>query len=33
LKTAPIDFAKPYRIVGAGSNVIHVFHGWTDSAP
>ncbi|GAA4959523.1 tRNA A-37 threonylcarbamoyl transferase component Bud32 [Nonomuraea thailandensis] len=33
LKTAPIDFAKPYRIVSAGSNVIHVFHGWTDSAP
>ncbi|GAA3608129.1 hypothetical protein GCM10022419_111330 [Nonomuraea rosea] len=33
LKAAPIDFAKPYRIVGAGSNVIHVFHGWTDSAP
>ncbi|MEV4177314.1 protein kinase [Nonomuraea sp. NPDC049709] len=33
LKTAPIDFAKPYRIVGAGSNVIHALHGWTDAAP
>ncbi|MEV0828959.1 serine/threonine-protein kinase [Nonomuraea rubra] len=33
LKTAPIDFARPYRIVGAASNVINVFHGWTDSAP
>lgn len=33
LKTAPIDFAQPYRIAGAASNVINVFHGWTDSAP
>lgn len=33
LKTAPIDFAQPYRIAGATSNVINVFHGWTDSAP
>ncbi|MFC4010630.1 protein kinase [Nonomuraea purpurea] len=33
LKTAPIDFKKPYRIVSAELNVVHVFHGWTDSAP
>ncbi|MEV0169074.1 serine/threonine-protein kinase [Nonomuraea fuscirosea] len=33
LKTTPIDFKKPYTIVSAESNVVHVFHGWTDSAP
>jgi hypothetical protein len=33
LKTAPIDFTKPYRIVSAESSVVHVFHGWSDFAP
>ncbi|MFC4114023.1 serine/threonine-protein kinase [Nonomuraea zeae] len=33
LKAAPIDFTEPYRIVGAESSMVHVFHGWSDSAP
>ncbi|GAA1672654.1 hypothetical protein GCM10009733_082300 [Nonomuraea maheshkhaliensis] len=33
LKTAPVDFAEPYRISHADANVIADTHGWTDTAP
>ncbi|MGP3960602.1 serine/threonine-protein kinase [Nonomuraea sp. 3N208] len=33
LKTAPIDFTKPYKIVAAESNVIRGSHSWADTAP
>ncbi|MGN9841022.1 protein kinase domain-containing protein [Nonomuraea sp. H19] len=33
LRTAPIDFTKPYRIAGAAANVVLASHGWTDVAP
>jgi hypothetical protein len=33
LKTAAIDFTKPYRIVGASSHVILSPHAWTDTTP
>ncbi|TMR11501.1 hypothetical protein ETD86_35530 [Nonomuraea turkmeniaca] len=33
LKTAPVDFTKPYKIVAAESNVVRGSHSWTDTAP